>query len=78
MSTHLNTHLNTHYAGDTVLLNSIWSHQATAAKYMVSKGADITVKDKFGNSCLIAAAAEGQIETVRLLIALGINIEEVN
>ena len=45
---------------------------------LLSKGAHVNDKNKFGNTALMDAAASGQVEMVKWLLAAGANIKARN
>ncbi|XP_070193882.1 ankyrin repeat and SOCS box protein 3-like [Littorina saxatilis] len=47
-------------------------------RLLLDKGADPCVKDRFSNSVLILAAASGDVETVKMIVAAGGSVTDVN
>lgn len=50
------------------------SGHVETVKLLVSRGADMMCKDKQGYTPLHAAAASGQIDTIRYLLSLGVEV----
>jgi len=44
-------------------------------KYLISRGADLTVRDKKGNTPLDMAASKGDLERVKFLISQGARVD---
>ena len=47
-------------------------------KVLLQAGAELHVTDHYGDTCLIAASREAQTETVRYLVGLGVDMDEVS
>ena len=62
-------------AGRTaVFLAAMHDQSADEVRYLVARGADVTMKDAFGNTVLAAATVGTDIETIRLAVNAGIDV----
>ena len=55
----------------TPLLNVLWHHNASLAKWLLSRGADAVAGDRTGVTPLMAAVASGDSELLRMLLDKG-------
>jgi ankyrin repeat protein len=62
----------------TPLLAASSASNARMVRYLIAKGARADVKDAFGHTALMNAAATGSMETMRLLLAMGADVNAVS
>lgn len=60
--------------GETALIGASTGGQLEVVKYLISKGADINIKDNDGVTALMMASAKGHLEVVKYLIDNGADI----
>ena len=56
-----------------LIVSAAWGGQREIIRYLLSEGADIEAKDKYGGTALSRAAQMGHTETVRILLDAGAN-----
>lgn len=62
------------FRGPLALTAVSWAGHLEVLKLLVARGADVMCKDKKGYTLLHTAAASGQIEVVRHLLRLGVEV----
>lgn len=62
------------FQGPLALTTVSWAGHLEVLKLLVARGADVMCKDKKGYTLLHTAAASGQIEVVRHLLRLGVEV----
>jgi ankyrin repeat protein len=64
--------------GRTPLLACCFAKKWDIARYFIGRGADVTVKDRFGATALIFAAMCGQVDVCELLVSNGADLYQKN
>lgn len=64
--------------GETALHIVVKKHDMTWLAFLLQKGANPNLKDRQGNTPLMAAAQTGDVDSGRLLIAVGATVDTVN
>ena len=57
--------------GNTPLGAAVWGHRPDVVAYLISRGADLEAKNRFGQSPLHRAIRRGAVEVARILIDAG-------
>jgi ankyrin repeat protein len=69
-----NVNARTKLGRSALFIAAMSDHSVGIVRLLLSKGADVTVRDTYGNTMLNAAAAGNDTETVRLMIDAGVDV----
>jgi hypothetical protein len=64
-------------SGKTPLMRALWYDKTAVAQTLITQGADLKIQDNFSNTALFIAAARGNIEIVKAIIAAASIWEEM-